>query len=97
MVQLANKFSGGLVLGLCIPALALFVYFIVIHPEIGFFAFIAENQRVRLLSPLLSLAALLNLAAFYFFLQKKWFKTVQGVISATLIYALLILLLKFVL
>lgn len=96
-MRLANNFAGGLLLGLLLPALALFLYFLVMERESGFFDFIAENQRIRLLSPLLSLAALLNLAAFYFFLQKKWFRTVQGVISATLLYAMLILFLKFVL
>lgn len=96
-MRLANNFPGGLLLGLLLPVVALLIYFVAVRTDEGFFAFIAENQRVRLLSPLLSLAALLNLAAFYFFLQKKWYKTVQGVISATLLYAMLILVLKFVL
>jgi hypothetical protein len=96
-MRLANNFPGGMLLGVLLPILALLVYFAVVRSDEHFFEFIAENQRVRLLSPLLSLAALFNLAAFYFFLQKKWYKTVQGVISATLLYALLILFLKFVL
>jgi len=96
-MRIANNFPGGLLFGLLLPALALFIYAMIMRDDTGLWQYLAETQRVRLLSPLLSLAALLNLAAFYFFLQKNWYKTVQGVITATLGYAFLILYLKFVL
>ncbi len=96
-MKLANNLPGGLLLGLILPALALFVCYLFLKTDQDFRGFLAEYQRVRLLSPLLSLSALLNLGAFYFFLQKNWYKTVQGVISATLLYAILIIYLKFVL
>lgn len=96
-MRLANNFPGGFLFGLLLPVLALLLYFAFARTDQGVIQFFAETQRIRLLAPLLSLAALLNLAAFYFFLQKNWYKTVQGVITATLCYALTILLLKFVL
>jgi hypothetical protein len=96
-MRAANNFPGGLIFGLLLPMLALLLYFAFARTDEGLFQFLEETQRIRLLSPMLSLAALLNLAAFYFFLQKNWYKTVQGVITATLLYAFLILFLKFVL
>lgn len=96
-MKLVNNFAGGLLFGLLLPFLAIGVYYLLSGAGQGFFSFLNETQRIRLLSPILSLAALLNLAAFYFFLQKNWYRTVQGVITATLLYAFLILYLKFVL
>jgi hypothetical protein len=96
-MRLADKLSTGLLLGLLLPALALLVYALFMRGDSEVFAFIREQQRIRLLSPLISLAALLNLGLFFLLIQGNRYQLVKGIIAATLLWALLIVYLKFVL
>lgn len=96
-MRLADKLTTGLLLGLLLPALALLLYAFFMRSDGSVIAFVIEQQRIRLLAPLISLAALLNLGLFFILIQGNRYQLVKGIIAATLLWALLIVYLKFVL
>jgi hypothetical protein len=87
----------GLLLGLLIPVLGVlsFYYSKFTNVELQYFLEVATKHKV--LSPMLSLCAVLNLGTFYLFLNKNLYLTARGIILATIIYGVTIVLLKFVL
>jgi hypothetical protein len=87
----------GLLLGLIIPVLGvlLFYYSKFAAVDLGHFLQVATKHKV--LSPMLSLCAILNLGIFFLFLNKNLLLTARGIILATIIYGVTIVALKFVL
>jgi hypothetical protein len=96
-MKIKDSLILGLILGLLIPVLGVFAFyyskFAAVNP--GQFFLIATKHKV--LSPMLSLCAILNLGTFYLFLNKNLYLTARGIILATIIYGVTIVLLKFVL
>jgi hypothetical protein len=88
----------GLVLGLIAPLLSLIVYYFVkFYPTFSlreFFAFIRDNkQQITAISvPCL----VLNIALFTIYINSHRDQTAKGVFAATLIYAIIALLFKFI-
>lgn len=87
-------FTGFLV-GLILPAAALLLFFAWKGEGIGLFDFFIRQQQNRLLSPLLSLAVLPNLGVFWIFIKRNQYLQARGVIMATLLLAVCVILLKF--
>ncbi len=87
----------GLILGILIPVIGVlsFYYGKFQAVDLGYFLEVATKHKV--LSPMLSLCAVLNLGVFYLFLNKNLYLTARGIILATIIYGVTIVLLKFVL
>jgi hypothetical protein len=87
----------GSILGLFIPFAALFVYWLFTWTQMGFipdfFKFLHER---RMVAAHLSLACILNLPVFYFLINREKFKTAQGIILGTLLYAIYIFYYKLV-
>jgi hypothetical protein len=93
-----NKFDHlilGLLVGLISPTIGIFIFFLSKFSESNFSEFITVSIQEKMLSPLLSLCAVINLAAFYSFIQFDKLQTGKGIILATFIYGLAIVLLKF--
>jgi hypothetical protein len=88
----------GLVLGLIAPILSLIVYYFVkFYPTFSlrdFLAFIRDNkQQITAISvPCL----VLNIALFTIYINSHRDQTAKGVFAATLIYAIIALLFKFI-
>ena len=87
----------GLILGLLIPVLGVIGFYYSKFAAIDLFQFLQVATKHKVLSPMLSLCAILNLGTFYLFLNKNYLLTARGVILATIIYGVTIVLLKFVL
>lgn len=81
--------------GLILPAAALLVFFAWKGEDTQLLAFFIRQQQNRLLSPLLSLAVLPNLAVFWIFIKRNQYFQARGVIMATLLLAIGVIVLKF--
>jgi hypothetical protein len=87
----------GLILGLLIPVLGVLVFYYSKFAAVDLMQFIQVATKHKVLSPMLSLCAILNLGTFYLFLNKNLYLTARGIILATILYGVTIVVLKFVL
>ena len=86
---------SGLVPALVLPVLTILVFWIVKSDQ-GFMDFLKQFQQMRMLSKVVSLAAIPNLLLFFLFIWTNRNFAARGVIFATLLLAFLMLILKFV-
>lgn len=90
-----NNFWLGIILGLVLPILALFVYWMWSFKYMNFapqfFRFLLTG---RVLSAVLSLCLIPNLGVFFLFLNRERWKTCRGIILTMLIYGFIIVYLK---
>ena len=86
---------SGLVPALVLPVLTILVFWIV-KSDLGFMDFLKQFQQMRMLSKVVSLAAIPNLLLFFLFIWTNRNFAARGVIFATLLLAFLMLILKFV-
>ena len=87
----------GLVLGIITPVLVMFVYYKINFFYIRVDTFLYEAFMKSIFLPLLSLCVIGNLLVFFIFLQTDRYYSSRGVVFATLLYAILIFILKFTL
>jgi uncharacterized membrane protein len=85
---------SGLVAGILLPAITLLVFWLVKYDG-GFFEFLSQFQGMGLLSKVISLSAIPNLLLFFICIWTNRNFSARGVIFATLIVALVMLVLKF--
>jgi hypothetical protein len=86
----------GLLLGLLIPVAGVLAFYYSKFTNVDLMYFLQVSTKHKVLSPMLSLCAVLNLATFYLFLNKNLYLTARGIILATIIYGVTIVMLKFV-
>lgn len=85
---------SGLVAGIVLPAITLVGFWLVKY-EGGFFEFLSQFQGMGMLSKVISLSAIPNLLLFFICIWTNRNFSARGVIFATLIVALVMLVLKF--
>lgn len=85
----------GLLPGIVLPVLALMVFWMV-KSDRGFVDFLEQFQQMRMLSKVVSLAAIPNLLLFFLFIWTNRNFAARGVIFATLLLAFVMLILKFI-
>ncbi len=85
----------GVLIGLLAPSLGIIIFYFSKFEGSSLELFITTSVQEKLLSPLLSLCAVINLAVFYLIIQFEKYQTAKGVILATFLYGLAIVLLKF--
>lgn len=90
-----NTLLSGLIPALVLPALTLLVFWL-IKSERGFVDFLLYFQEMKMLSKVVSLAAIPNLLLFFLFIWTDRNFSARGVIFATLLLAFVMLILKFV-
>lgn len=84
----------GLILGLIIPVVTMVIIWVV-RFEISLSDFLSSFQQMRVLSKVISLAAIPNLLLFFLFIWTNRPYSARGVIFATLVVAMVMLVLKF--
>jgi len=89
-----NTIATGLIPGLLLPVLSLFGTWLAKYNG-GFFEFLVQFQQLRILPKLLSLATIPNLILFFLFIWTNRMFSARGVIFATLVIAIVMLVLKF--
>ncbi len=94
---LYNRLVTGLVLGIFLPTICTMLFYLIQHPAKSFYDFLILVTEMNVMSPILSLCALPNLGIFYIFLNKEWWYSARGVLLATLLWALLVFTVKFML
>jgi hypothetical protein len=88
----------GLVLGFLAPLLSLVVYYLVkfrLFSVADFLAYIAANKKV--ITGIVVPCLILNIALFTLYINTRRDKTAKGIFAVTLVYAIVALLLKFLL
>lgn len=92
----------GLVVGLLFPALGLIVLYFVWSRDISFgkylqmFTMLNSPIMMSTASKALSLSMIANLIPFYFFLNRKQYLTVRGILIAMVLIGLMVVLYKFI-
>lgn len=89
-----NTILYGVIPGLLLPLIALVVIWRVKHYG-GFFDFLFMFQQLGLLTKIISLTVIPNLALFFIFIWSRRSFSARGVIFATLVIAFVMLILKF--
>lgn len=84
----------GLICGLLLPLLTLIVLWQVRY-DMGLAEFLSSFQRIGALSKIISLSVIPNLLLFFVFIWTNRSFSARGVIFATLIVAMIMLLIKF--
>jgi uncharacterized membrane protein len=82
----------GFFLGILVPVMAITMFYLYRDPE-NFQTFYQEVVSVNILSRLVSLCVLPNLLVFFVFIWTHKYKSAHGVIGATFVYALIVLIL----
>lgn len=94
-----DKLSLGILLGLLAPVAALFIYYMVTFMPRSqslsdFFTMLKQNRH--LLPKLISICLLANGVVFYLYTRKRRDQTARGIFLITMLYAIVILLLKII-
>lgn len=84
----------GLVIGFVLPALALLIFYLSTYAYLTVPDFLRKMAFQAVLIKLLSLCAIVNLGGFYLFFQAKKDRAARGVVFATLLLALFVMIQK---
>jgi len=90
-----NKEKIGLIWGLIIPVFTIIGFYFVRNPE-SFKGFISQIIGVNIYSELISVCVVPNLLLFFIFIWTDRMHSAKGVVGATFIYAILIVILKYI-
>ena len=91
MERKADKLWLGLALGIVLPFLVMFIVYLSTYAYLTVPDFLRKMAFQAIFFKLLSLCAIMNLGTFFFFYQTKNDKAARGVILATLIFAIIVM------
>ena len=89
-----NALVWGIIPGILLPLVTLVVIWLITYQG-GFFSFLKVFQQQGMLARIVSLATLPNLGIFFLFIWSDRYFSARGVIFATLVIALVMVVLKF--
>ncbi|MDD3860287.1 MAG: hypothetical protein PHW83_08815 [Bacteroidales bacterium] len=98
MIKKYNKPVIGLAIGILLPLISFFIYFLFLlskNPELGFGEFLNTLYRTEAFTPVFSICVLPNLIMFFIFKKLDYWYSIKGLILSVLIYTLFVLVLKF--
>jgi len=87
----------GLILGILAPALTMFVVYLIWFTQYDFSELLDFLLKKRLFTKIVSLCVLPNLALFFLFLNKNFYRSGRGILMATIIFAIFVFVTKFML
>jgi hypothetical protein len=85
-----DKIYIGLALGMIVPLIVFFFYFLFRHGNVEFFRYLGLLHRYGLLFKVISLCVLVDLPVFYIFIQFKYWRSARGVVMSCFLYAFLV-------
>ncbi len=87
----------GFILGIFLPVIGMFIMYNLWGHREGFFEFMSSLTKLKgMAAKVLTLSLLINLVPFVYFNFKRLDYAMRGVVVATMLYAVLIVLIKFV-
>jgi hypothetical protein len=95
-MKLKDSLILGIFSGLIGPVVGVLVFYFVNFSNSEFSNFFRMAAAQNLLSPLLSLCAVINLGIFFLFIRINHLNSARGIILSTFLYGLIIIGLKFV-
>jgi len=93
-----NKLIVGIIVGLVVPILmSIILYSSLYEGSKSFWPFLSEMVRLGSIGKLLSISVLPNLIIFFIAINKERLLAARGIVTATLVYAIVVLVFKFML
>jgi hypothetical protein len=90
----SNKIITGLITGIVSPPAGFYIFCLFVYPGESALELLQGYARRHVLTHVISLSVLFNLALFFIFLNTKREISARGVLGATFIYAFIVLILK---
>jgi hypothetical protein len=90
-----NSLGLGLFLGLAVPLLAFFVFYLVRYSNLSLGEFLSVYKNLGILTHIVSLSVIPDLLVFYGFIRKNLLKSARGVLLATFIFTLTVIIIRF--
>ena len=91
-----DKLVPALLLGILFPLLSFSVYAKYRFPEVPLTEIYGHVKKLGITSAMLSLSVFLNLFLFFFFIWRKADQAAKGVLTATMVYAFVVVYIKFI-
>lgn len=95
MSSFNNRLSTGFIVGFGAPLIAFVIFALFVYPEESIIDLLTGYFKRHVLTHVISLAVLINLPIFFMFLQTNKERSARGVIGSTILYGLVIVILKF--
>jgi hypothetical protein len=97
MLKRIDHIAAGLIIGICMPVITLFVYYAFTYrAQTTFSGFIEYFSRLHIIVQSMSLAVYAsNLPLFFLFIWKECNKAARGMLIATILYTLWVMYEKF--
>jgi hypothetical protein len=95
-IVIPNRISTGFLVGLIFPLLVFLVVFLVSSGERDFSTFLNQIQFKNVISHFISLCVFPNVFAFLIFNRMNKYQSSQGVLGMTIIWALLVFIIKMI-
>lgn len=93
--QKYNTLAIGTIIGLVVPMISILFFYLFTSDRFGSFSnFINQVVAAQIFMKILSLCAIPNLIVFYLFLNRKYNETAKGVIFATFILTIIVIITK---
>jgi hypothetical protein len=92
-----NKLWIGAIIGLIVPWLVFYIYYLFALNSFSFVDTVKMTYRGNLLMKYISLSAIVNLVFFYLSLNKSAYRFGYGIILSMFIYAFVVMIQKFIL
>lgn len=93
-----NKLIIGILLGIVVPIIMSVVLYTTLYKgDLAFMPFLSEMIRMGSIGKLLSVSALPNLILFFIAINKERLLAARGIVTATLLYAIVVIAFKFML
>lgn len=86
-----DKTAIGTAIGFALPVVVFFVVYLFGNNNVSFFDYMRGLLKLQALIKLGSLCVFLNSAVFMGFIQLKFEKAARGVLGATIIYAIIVM------
>ncbi len=91
-----DHFLIGLLSGLLVPIIAFWLYASIYHNEVGMWDLLMVFKGRNVHTHVISLSVLSNLLVFFIGLSLQLEKFARGILGATIAYAILVFILKFI-
>ncbi|MCK5461394.1 MAG: hypothetical protein KAI95_00210 [Bacteroidales bacterium] len=90
-----NTITFGLIAGMLFPLLALIIFYLISSPDVSFSEFVEFIVSRKKLSSLISLSVVPDLLVFFIFIRLNYLYSARGVLAAVFLFALIVVLTKF--